>query len=186
MAQRIPIGVVLLLLGVVTTAGALFGAFLLLRPDWLGLGSPKATPPAASDTLALDSLAPPSPWDELYAQLQQLLLRETRLRDSLQLLRHRADSLQAENEHLRQELQQWQQRWQKSLDSMRVHHYEAFAKIYNSAAPEQVARILEQLPAPEAAMILKRMTPRQAARVIAALPPRHAAAALTAGETTLR
>ncbi|MCS7169177.1 MAG: hypothetical protein NZ949_00985, partial [Candidatus Kapabacteria bacterium] len=131
--------------------------------------------PSPRDTSAADSLALPSPWDELQEQLLQQTVLEQRLRDSLDQLRRVADSLRSTIEHLHDALR----KWQRLADSARIQHYEAFAQIYNGAPASEVARIMEQLPPQEAAMILKAMNRRQAARVIAALSPEHAAAVLT-------
>lgn len=182
--KQVPAGVALLVVLLSSSLVLLFGAFLLLRPDWLGLSSRPLSSAASSaaDSLAVlsteDSLLLPSPWEELQQQLHIAAAREAMLLDSLKQLHHSADSLRAELEKLRSELHSLQQQLSQQSDSVRWHHYEAFAKIYNSAPPEDVARILQQLPPQEAARILKAMNRRQAARVIAALPPDYAAAAL--------
>lgn len=171
----------LLLVLLSSTAVLVVGVFLILRPDWLGLRLPAADS-LASDPHALpetlDSLPLPSPWEDLHEQLRYSAAREAALLDSLNRLRHHTDSLRTELQRLRSELLLWQQRWSQQSDTLRWQHYEAFAKIYNNAPPEEVARILEQLPPQEAARILKAMNRRQAARVITALPPEYAAAAL--------
>ncbi len=194
MAHRIPVGVLVLLLTLTSTAGLVVGAFILFRPDWLGLGtrapSAQQTDAAADtagiDTTGIEPLQLPSPWEELQEQLRNATAAESQLRDSLHTLRRYADSLRGEVERLHAELQRWQQHQQQQSDSTRLHHYQAFARIYDNAPPEEVARILEQLPPSDVALLLKLMNRKQAARVLALLPPEHAAATLTLNAGTQR
>jgi len=182
---RIPIGLVVVLIGILATIGIATVALFLFRPDWLGLSPPKQAVPADTlhrgDTLAADTFLSPSPWDELQEQLHQQTGLITQLQDSLRLVRHLADSLKTELRQLQDSLAQWQRRFRQQSDSLRIAHYEAFAKIYNTAPPGEVARVLAQLSPADAALILRLMNRRQAARVAAALPPEQAAAVLTTG-----
>ncbi len=175
MAVRIPIGLTLALLLASSSIAIAIGALLLFRPDWLGLAPPRNTDTSEQ---ALDTVPAVSPWDELYEQLGHYTALVAQLQDSLHRARHIADSLQSDLHRMRDELLRWQRESQRQYDSLRLAHYQAFAKIYNNASPEDVAQVLVHLSPTDVGLLLRLMSPRQAARVIAALPPEQAAAVL--------
>jgi len=177
MSRRLPLPVALLLLLLVLGSTTVLVVFALLRPDWLGrsIGKGVAESPTVSDTVQVDSLPLPSPWEELEQQLRAMEEQLGHLRDSLQRVHAYSDSLQRELQAQQQRFELERRRREEQLDSVRLEHYRAFARIYNSAPPEEVARILQQLPPRSAAVLLRQMNPRQAARVIAALPAAYAA-----------
>lgn len=175
MATRIPVGFVVALLLASSSVAIGIGALLLLRPDWLGLALSQRT---GKPKHPLDSFPSPSPWEELSEQLGHYTALVSQLQDSLHRVRSAADSLQRELYRMHEELLRWQRERHQREDSLHRAHYQAFAKIYNNAPPEDVAHVLAQLSPAEAGVLLRLMNPRQAARVMAALPPEQAAAVL--------
>lgn len=72
-----------------------------------------------------------------------------------------------------------------SRDSIMNDTYDSFARLYNTVAPAEVAKILEKLDDRDAALILRRMKQKNAAKVVEAMDPDKAASVLVLGSMSL-
>jgi hypothetical protein len=170
MSRRLPLSVALLLLLLVLGSTTVVVVFALLRPDWLGRSTGKsiADTSTVSDTVQVDSLPLPSPWEELEQQLRTMEQQLGRLRDSLQRVHAYSDSLQ-------RELQAQQQRFRtgaapsgSAVGLGAPGSTTVPLPAFTTAPRRRRSRaFLQQLPPRSAAVLLRQMNPRHAARVIA-------------------
>lgn len=70
------------------------------------------------------------------------------------------------------------------VDSTKLANIKAFAKMYNTASSDGVAKILEKLEPKQAAMILKFMQKKKAGKVLEVMKPERAAEILLQGNIT--
>lgn len=103
------------------------------------------------------------------------------LSDSLQKIQNDYKTALEKAENAKKRLEDMESIYNRKTDSLQVKNFSIFAKMYNSAKPQEVARILEQLDERDAAKILKLMQQKKAGKVIEAMKPENAAAILLLG-----
>lgn len=85
------------------------------------------------------------------------------------------------NETLKKRLEIYEKAMASKNDTLETKNFNTFAKIYDNAAPTEVAKILEQIDERDAAKILKIMSKKKAGKVLEAMKPENAAAILLLG-----
>ncbi|MFP4528274.1 MAG: magnesium transporter MgtE N-terminal domain-containing protein [Candidatus Kapaibacterium sp.] len=103
------------------------------------------------------------------------------IKDSLNTLESRYTKLEERLKLSSEKLTSQEKFIEKKQDTLEVENFETFAKIYNNAEPQDVARILEQIDERDAAKILKLMQKKKAGKVLEAMVPEQAAAILLLG-----
>lgn len=113
--------------------------------------------------------------------LNQTKTKKDKLSDSLYKLNSQYKDAISQIELKKQTIENQEKLLTQKTDSLTLINFGQFAKLYNNANPQDVAKILEQLDEEDAAKILKLMSKKKAGKVIEALPAEKAATILLLG-----
>lgn len=159
--------VIIVAFGILTTV-------YLMRPEWLGLEQPPTADSVQKQptTMTLE-----------IAGYKALVKERDSLKKALGKVSDTASKAQAnytaairDVETLKQRMSLQDKEYTQRQDSIVKFNFTLFAKMYDKAAPKEVAKILAELDERDAAFVLKTMKPKMAAKVLENLSPEQAAA----------
>lgn len=116
--------------------------------------------------------------EKIEQDFESLKKSKAQLKDSIEFMKKK---IKEQEERYISELEKTKDminRLTGASDSLKGERFKAFAKIYNNAKPEEVAKILEKVTAKNTALILKLMSKKQAGKVVESLDKDYAAEVL--------